>query len=163
MKHAFIMRGIPGSGKTTTARAIASGGDFRKEFVVRDNVTYCVGPEEELNFDECLPYAAIHSTDMYFIGKDGTYKFNQRYLHKNHNKNYKAFRNSIDAEIPIVICDNVNIDHWKYKKYARVAREAGYIVSVVTMPVPTIKEAVERGVHNIPETEIKRMIREWEP
>lgn len=40
MNHAYIMRGIPGSGKSTTAHSIASLMGVLTEKEVVDNVTY---------------------------------------------------------------------------------------------------------------------------
>lgn len=164
MRHAFVMRGIPGSGKTETAKMIASGNDFRREFVEKDGVVYCIGrePDEyELNFDEILPFAAIHSTDQYFI-KDGVYKYNPKKQGKYHNQNFKAFRDSLELGIGIVICDNTNIEHKDYERYVRAAKNEGYIVSVVTMPAPSIKEAVERNTHNLPRGTLEQLIKKWQ-
>ena len=161
MKIAFLLGGVPGSGKSSVARSIActetaGDGDFLTgDFWTDKSVTYY-----GLKGQDYI-CAAIHSTDEYFM-KDGEYKFNPRQLGIFHNANFKAFRSSCEAGIQVVICDNTNTTRKEWKKYAKCAEGHGYIVAHVTMPHPHPDVAAERNTHGVPKEAIERMIRRWD-
>jgi len=162
MKVAFIIGGVPGSGKSTTARAIAqSNADKSGEFWTQNGVVY-YGVRGLPDVGEDLILAAIHSTDEYFM-KDGEYKYNPKQLGIFHNANYKAFRKSLMDEIPIVICDNTNTTRKEWGSYAREAEQQGYIVAHVIMPHPNPEIAAKRNSHGVPIDVIKKMISRWNP
>lgn len=148
-KFAFIMRGTPGSGKSTTAAFIASRGGTLTE-TVEDNVFYYSDPET----GEVI--ATRHNTDQYHM-VDGEYQWRAANTGKFHSLNYKAFRDSCEAGIPVVICDNTNTTTKEFKKYVDTARHQGYIVSTCLMDIPTLGEAVERNIHNVPKETICKM------
>jgi len=168
----IIMRGVPGSGKSSAARWIANP---TKQLVcwIDECVTYFGSPveygsEEYLSGKTFLKdgiyyliHSAIHSTDEYFM-VNGEYKFNQSKIGRNHSKNYKAFRQSIDHEIPLVIVDNTNTTRREWAKYENYAKPEGYWVSYHVMPHPTISEAKERNQHDVPGEVIKKMIQRFE-
>ena len=156
---AVIMGGVPGSGKSTAARAFAqSQTDGPGEFWVEDNVTYYGVRHDD---GTATIKAAIHSTDQYFM-RDGEYKFNPSLLGKNHNANYKAFRTSLMDEVPMVICDNTNTQRKEWGKYAREAEQQGYIVVHATLPHPKAEVAAKRNTHGVPVDAIRRMISRWQ-
>jgi predicted kinase len=130
-KVAFIMRGLPGSGKSTIARHLI--GDL----------------------------GVIHSTDDFFV-QNGKYYFDPEKLRANHDKNFRAFCESIAQEVPVVVCDNTNSKHWEYKRYLETAQKAGYMVSIVFMPHPTPEIAAKRNTHNVPIAIIVQMKERWE-
>mmetsp|Transcript_12638 Transcript_12638/g.11186 ORF Transcript_12638/g.11186 Transcript_12638/m.11186 type:complete len:142 (+) Transcript_12638:32-457(+) len=130
-KFCFIMRGIPGSGKSTVAKKIAG---------------------EE---------GVIHSTDNYFVNEEGEYVFDGSKIKRNHEKNYSAFVQSIEDGQETVIVDNTNTQEFEYKKYATYATEAGYVVSYVTIPFISAEEAAERNTHGVPAEAIERMMKRW--
>ncbi len=131
MNFAYIMRGVPGSGKSAVARELK-------------------GEKGE-----------IFSTDNYFY-KDGVYCFDPALLVKNHAENFEAFSFAIHDRVPVVICNNTNVKHEHYEPYARVAREAGYLVVIVTLPHPDPLVAAMGNEHNVPEYSIRKMIANWE-
>lgn len=131
MKLAFIMRGIPGSGKSTVARLIAG------------------------------QYGAIHSTDdLRTIA--GEYRFDPAETRGKHDENFWRFCESVHQHIPVVICDNTNVQRWEYERYIDAARGAGYLVSIVTLPHPPVAIAAERNTHGVPRDAIVRMLERWE-
>jgi tRNA uridine 5-carbamoylmethylation protein Kti12 len=162
VKRVIIMRGVPGSGKSTAARMLASGGR-EGEFWLEDKVTYFGSPEhfgdEHI---EAERLTAIHSTDQYFVNKAGEYRFSPKRLWPNHNANYKAFRNSVDDDIPLVIVDNTNTQRKEWKKYQDYAEDAGYWVSFHVMPHPSPKVAAARNTHGVPLDKIEQMIARFE-
>jgi predicted kinase len=188
---AYIMRGIPGSGKSTSAHRLALTAAFQKvghynpidqihELLIDGVHYFSVAPQDEgweyqpieNHIENEFVVATIHSTDNFFlVDTDGSgnllecgeYRFNPREIGRNHQKNQNAFKKSIEQGIPVVICDNTNTTLWEFKKYLRTARRAGYITSVVTMPHPPIDIAVERNTHGVPREAIEKMLRRWEP
>jgi hypothetical protein len=159
MGSCFIMGGVPGSGKSTAARAIAqSSVDGAGEFWVEKSVTYFGVRHDD---GTVTISAAIHSTDEYFM-KDGEYRFNPKQLGMFHNANYKAFRASLLDGIPIVICDNTNTQRKEWGKYGKEAERAGYIVAHVTLPHPHPDVAAERNTHGVPKVAIERMMGRWQ-
>lgn len=97
-KVAVILRGIPGSGKSTVA-------------------TYLKNRYE----------AKVYSTDSYHI-KDGTYKYDTERAAEFHASNLKAFEYACAAENQMVVVDNTNIWPHYYLPYTEFARECGYVI-----------------------------------
>lgn len=154
LSQAYIMRGIPGSGKSTTAHSIASLSGLLTEREMIDGVVYYMR-------DGGI-HSAVHSTDNFFIDKNGDYNFVPWKLGTHHSLNFKKFKQSITDNIPIVICDNTNTTRKEYVKYMEAARRSGYVTSLVSLPHPPIAVAVERNTHSVPEEAIIKMIKRWE-
>lgn len=133
-KEVFIMRGISGSGKSTLARTLASakGGIF-----------------------------AIHSTDSYFV-VDSKSKFDGKKLQEYHARNLASFRESLLCGIPLVICDNCNIEHWEYAPYVESAAEFGYDVRIFPLPHISPRSAAKYNTHGVPEGTIRKMLARWQ-
>lgn len=108
----------------------------------------------------CKKYnGIIHSTDNYFIDKDGKYKFNADMLMENHRKNYDAFCKNLNEGTPIVIVDNTNIRHKWYREYVEKANEIGYqVIEVLIDPdYCTVDEMYKRNKHNVPKKIVENM------
>ena len=131
-KIVFIMRGVPGSGKSTIAKEIAH------------------------------PTGVIHSTDQYFYDEAGQYKLDLSKLPEYHGKNFEAFCNSIESEKSIIVLDNTNIKRWEFERYLTIAKAKGYTVREVEIPPPDASVAAKRNIHGIPEHVIRRMIEQYE-
>ncbi|XP_036157057.1 NEDD4-binding protein 2-like 1 isoform X6 [Myotis myotis] len=69
-KHLYLLRGLPGSGKTTLARQLQH--DF--------------------------PRALIFSTDDFFFREDGTYEFNPDFLEEAHEWNQKREKTFMESQ-----------------------------------------------------------------
>ena len=139
MKFAYIMRGIPGSGKSTVAEQIV------------ESYGYC-GPGEPV----------IHSTDNLCM-VDGEYRFDPELAAQRHAQNLNEFRASLDAGVPRVICDNTNIKVKQFAPYVEAAQAHGYQVVIVELVHPALDVAVERNSHGVPREVINQMILDWEP
>lgn len=133
MNTAIIMRGIPGSGKSTFARELAEG-----------------------------KHAVICSTDDYFV-KDGTYARDISKLAKYHEQNLERFIESLKDGVPLVICDNTNVRRDHYSAYVRFAEHYDYRVAIVTMPHPRPETAAARNIHGVSREHIERLLSQWEP
>ena len=140
-KYCFIMRGLPGSLKSTVAREIG-------------NHSY--------QYPNGSDVSAIHSTDSYFINEDGEYVFDPTKLGEYHEANYQSFLRSISEGVRVVVVDNTNTQTWEYQKYYDAAAEAGYVVAIVTLPHPSAEVCAERNTHGVPLAAIQAMIDRWE-
>lgn len=98
---ALIMRGLPGSGKSTLIDKISEHHQL-----------------------------SVHSTDSYHM-EGGVYIFQPSRLGEFHKQNQQAFKASIENGERIVVCDNTNLRHWEYEPYLNAARAAGYRVLIV--------------------------------
>lgn len=105
MNIAYIMRGIPGSGKSTIANLLAG------------------------------EKGIVCSTDFFFTEEDGSYNFDPAKLAMYHKLNLFFFHLALANNVPIVVCDNTNIRHVDYKKYVEIAREFNYIIKIVPVGV----------------------------
>jgi predicted kinase len=132
LKTAIIMRGLPGSLKSTAAELLAKDKEAR-----------------------------IHSTDQFFV-VNGEYRFNPKLLSINHSRNLAAFRKSLADGVPLVICDNTNIRRTHFQPYVEAAQNFGYSVMVLSMPHPNPEEAAAKNIHHVPEHAIRQMLEEWE-
>ena len=138
MKIAFIMRGVPGSGKSTMAEQLVA------------------------RYDNARLSWAIHSTDaLSYV--DGKYDFDLKKLGARHEQNYKNFRASVSDGVPVVICDNTNITRKEFRPYVEIALTRGYRVVYVEMPHPPAGLAALRTKHGVPVEVIEKMLERWEP
>lgn len=134
----YIMRGIPGSGKSTVAGKLARQYSQRELFV------------------------ATHSTDELCM-VDGEYQFDIELAPARHEQNYQNFLGSLENGIPSIIVDNTNIKTQHYSDYVKAAQAADYAVVFVEVAHPPLDVAVERNTHDVPREVINQMVLDWEP
>ncbi len=155
-KRVLIARGVPGAGKSTLVHWIAQlAAGLESKSWIQDSVTYYGFPGFQID-------VAIHSTDQYFVNEQGEYHYNASKIGLNHSKNYKAFKESLERGIPLVIVDNTNTTSSEFDKYRKHAESLGYWVTFMVQPHPTVGEAAERNVHQVPSDVIKKMINRFE-
>jgi predicted kinase len=139
MKTLIIMRGLPGSGKSSVVKLLTTG-----------------HPAE----------GVICSADHYFE-KDGEYRFDPKLLGKAHAASLKLAQDAMGAGVPLVIVDNTNTQRWEFEKYVEAAKEYGYVIHELTIGRPTHPSEVEkcsaRNTHGVPKDAIKRMAERFEP
>jgi predicted kinase len=131
-KTLYIMRGIPGSGKSTMAKQIAS-----------------------------LHNGLICSADDYFM-HDGFYQFDQKQLGAAHLACYHKAKSAMETGIKCIIIDNTNTKKWQMQPYEIAAGQHGYTVRYIEMPMIPVDEAFKRNVHHVPFEVIQRMISDYE-
>ena len=131
MKEVFILRGIPGSGKSTIAERLGLG----------------YSPND----------VVVHSTDNYFYDEKGNYNFDPKKLGYFHALNLMAFTKSCNTGVEVVVLDNTNTKHREYKKYVKVAEEMGYRIHILTIGDFDIDKADERNTHGVPREAIEKM------
>jgi predicted kinase len=110
MKQVFILRGLPGSGKSHYAQNLVD------ELVAGDETQY-----------------TICATDDYFYNEQGEYHFDKFKLSEFHNLNLARYINALAEAIPLVIVDNTNIKKWEFIAYAQSAHALGYQVKEVVV------------------------------
>lgn len=99
-KLIIILRGLPGSGKTTLSRLLLGQS--------RDGVVF--------------------STDDYFRQQDGYWSYNVGQLGAAHEWNQKRAKQAMDQGRTPIIIDNTNTQAWEMKPYVEAALENGYNV-----------------------------------
>lgn len=136
----IIMRGIPGSGKSTAAKKLVSNG------VIHSTDTLIEKSGNYSNFFKRM----IESGDW-------------TALIKMHNQNYLNAEESMMKGISPVIIDNTNIKKFESQKYIKRALELGYsddnirFVDIGTNGL-SAEELAKRNTHNVGLDTIKRMI-----
>ncbi len=139
-KICYILRGLPGTGKSMLARTMGMGWGYAKTF----------------------------STDDYFM-VNGEYQFDPSKLGEYHQKNLNAaddymkdFKDSSNSIMCII--DNTNTQHWEYEKYIQSAENNGFMVQVISIDwdAKAIPLYAERNSHGVPVEAIYRMAARWE-
>ena len=131
-KYAFIMRGVPGSRKTTTAKFLAGS------------------------------KGVVHSVDDYHTQETGIFLWDDDKADEYYEENFNAFVQSLEDELPIVVCDCINITREEYMKYVHAASDRGYTTATVTMTAPTPAQAAAANQHDVTFEQIAEMYENWE-
>lgn len=98
MRIVYILRGVPGCGKSTVAKNIAG-----------DTGTIC-------------------EADHYFWDADGVYRYDSSKIGLAHEYCKNMFLNALDFQAPIIVVSNTNIDPAHFSFYEEKARAADYQV-----------------------------------
>lgn len=100
MPTLVLLRGLPGSGKTTLASTFLKG----------------------------LGLWASHvETDQYFLKKDGEYVFDPSKLQEAHNWAFDRTKLSVEAGFDVIV-SNTFTQEWEMKKYLDLAEKFNYTV-----------------------------------
>ena len=148
-KIVYIMRGIPGSGKSTVAREITRS--YPGQFEGTD-------PETGV----WVPGYVIHSTDFLCM-VDGEYQFDIELAGERHEQNFQNFLGSLEKGTPAIIVDNTNVQTKHYAAYVEAAQAAEYAVVFVELAHPDLDVATFRNTHGVSKEIINDMILAWEP
>lgn len=133
-KIVYILRGIPGCGKSTLAKFIFCG--------VEKGTT-----------------AAYCSADMFFM-KNGEYNFELSKLAAAHEYCRFNFTLAVQNTIDVIIIDNTNTTHKEFKFYKDEAVKAGYQVQIITVgefSEEALATYAARNIHGVPIEKLKQM------
>lgn len=131
MKRAIIIRGVPGSGKTSYARELLAGKN-----------------------------GVIHSADDY-CWENNVYTYDETRRAEINQKCLEAFCKSLEQDIETVICDNTNIIPYRYALFVEAAKNHGYSIVFATMDHPDPEIAAMRTKRKVSPNDIQRMIYDW--
>ncbi|XP_068786197.1 uncharacterized protein [Struthio camelus] len=135
-KLLLILRGLPGSGKSTLSR-----------FLLGQN---CDG--------------IVFSTDDYFRQQDG-YTYNAAQLGDAHDWNQKRAKQAMEQGKSPIIIDNTNTQAWEMKPYVEMALEKGYRVEFRepdTWWKFDPEELEKRNKHGVTREKIAQMLERYE-
>lgn len=122
----IILRGIPGSGKSTLARGLAHDG------------------------------VVVVSADDYFVGSDGSYKFDPKKLPAAHGDCLRRFVTHLDANHRGVVVDNTNTTAVEVAPYAALALAYGRDLRIITVVCDPVIAAA-RNIHGVSLDAVKAM------
>jgi NEDD4-binding protein 2 len=134
-KAVVILRGLPGSGKSTIA----------------DNLS--------INNN-----GVVFSTDNFFI-VDGEYKFDGKYIGDAHTWNKLNVLKALRSSYPYVIVDNTNTQYWEMEPYIKMAFDFDYEIAIVEPDhegVFDVDLCFSRNKHGVPKEVIQKMKDRWE-
>lgn len=128
----IIMRGLPGSGKSTFARQIIKA------------------------FNDPLNCRIVSADDYFSV--DGEYRFDKSKLHEAHDQCLERFCVVVGnrSSLKLVIVDNTNIHTWEIAPYYRLAEYYGATVKIVTMRT-CLEDCLKRQTHGVPEVTMGMM------
>ena len=142
MKICLLMRGLPGSGKSTRARAIAA------EYLEQGRGV------------------AVCSSDHFFeCGSCGNYAFRLDRLDYAHHWCQKKAREAIGRGEAVLI-DNTNVSARECRPYVEMALAASYEVVFVEPQTPwafDLDELEKRNTHGVPRHALEKMLGRWVP
>ena len=134
VKTLCIIRGIPGSGKTTKAIEL-------KKSIYPDSV--------------------IFEADQFFE-KEGSYNFDASKLHYAHIECKQNTETSLINNIKTVIVSNTFTTLKELKPYFELAKQYNYCIVVYELPHAPVIEGTQKNIHNVPEETISRMLKRWQ-
>ncbi|KAK3593508.1 hypothetical protein CHS0354_037031 [Potamilus streckersoni] len=124
-KTMFIMRGLPGSGKSTIVREIQK--------------TY--------------PGTGVCSADNFFIGEDGIYRFDSSLLSDAHNHCHVIAESKCKESCRVIVIDNTNIMKWEMAPYLKLAHDSYHYIPVIVEPITSWRkdpeELAKKNSHNV--------------
>merc|ERR1719250_532802 len=132
----IIMRGMPGSGKSTIVRKLK----------------------------ELYPEASSCSADDYFL-QCGSYVFDRTKLKDAHQFSQAKAEELCRNLTRLVIIDNTNVKRWEMTPYFKTAANHRYTVILVEPRTPwryDVTELVERNTHGVDRSVISARVSEWQ-
>jgi predicted kinase len=123
----ILLRGVPGSGKTTLGSVILR----------------CVGSDQP----------DVLSADDYFIDSNGNYNFDVTKLKEAHNDCQVRCANKMKNEFSKIVVANTFTQEWEMKIYFDMAERYKYRVHTVIVE----NRHGGENVHNVPEDKLQQM------
>ncbi|KAG4100847.1 P-loop containing nucleoside triphosphate hydrolase protein [Neocallimastix lanati (nom. inval.)] len=138
-KILYILRGLPGSGKSSLAKTIMNSHGKR---------------------------GVVLSADDYFL-VNGKYEYDPSKIGEAHLFNQESCREKCEKGVSPVIIDNTNVKCWEAKVYVEIALHYGYKIEVREPETPWWKnrdpeKLARKTLHGVPLKKIKGMLDRWD-
>ena len=137
-KEFILMRGCPGSGKSTKAKQLVGNGQI------------------------------CSTDDYWCMNDENEYRFNIHKLGEAHKWNQRRSLEALKAGVPIVIIDNTNTtikELRSYSEHIKLAAQLGYTVRIEEPETAwrfDLEELLKKGTHNVPRKTVQAMIDRYE-
>ena len=131
---AIILRGVPGSGKSTFV-------DLLRGF---------------------SGSTAIHAVDDLHVDLAGNFLWDEENQERLYTLNFANFVKSCAAGTSLVVCDAINIEVEDFQKYVDIANQYQYSVYVVTPNPPTPDQSTKRNKHHTSSSQAREMYSRWQ-
>ena len=118
----FILRGLPGCGKTTWI-------------------------EKQIRHLSDAEQITVCSADHFHM-RDGKYQFDARNIGPAHNVCLDKFLRACEHSVACIYVDNTNISAWEFAPYYRLAEVLGYPVRILRIHCDPLV-AWERNLHKV--------------
>lgn len=141
----LIVSGLPGSGKSKLAQELL------------ERYGKATGLAEAWY---CGDSGIILSTDDYFVGSDGQYRYISDEIGQAHRRCQAEFARELDRQRPLIIVDNTNLTSWEVENYYIPAKNKGYAVKVIRVLCDPA-DAFFRQRHAVPDTIFEEMVEKW--
>jgi tRNA uridine 5-carbamoylmethylation protein Kti12 len=139
--HVVVLRGIPGSGKSSLGREVVAICEARRAKTI------------------------VCSADVYFETPRG-YHFDVKGISKAHELSQRTFREALAGrEVAVVVVDNTHTQRWEYEPYEQGAAEQGAQFHVLEMHCPdvlTCSRMAQRNSHGVSVAKVQSMYLRWE-
>lgn len=133
MKTVTIMRGVPGSGKSTFIANHAPEG------------------------------AVVCSADHFFTSPDGEYHYDESKIREAHDACFAKFVRAVADGVRCIYVDNTNSRRWEFERYTNLANELGYrVYEVMPVTNANADELAARCVHGVSADKIQNMLDRFE-
>lgn len=137
----FLMRGLPGSGKSTLVNALTETYD-------------CQNP-------------IVCSADQYFIDKFGIYRFDQSRLKDAHEASQSLMKMSVSEGKKMIIVDNTNVQNWEMRPYFSSIVKAPFTYRLVIVEPATpwkldAEQLAAKNTHSVSEEIISKKVHQFQ-
>lgn len=143
MSTAYIVRGLPGSGKSTKVRRMV------EEFAGRgESVVVC------------------SSDDFFVCPCCGHYGWSRDKLHYAHRWCQAKFSKALQDGVSHVFVDNTNVSVRECRPYVELALSRHYAVAFIEPETPwafNVDELAKRNTHSVPREALGSMLARWVP
>jgi predicted kinase len=136
-KKFILMRGLPGSGKSTKARELAEDGQI------------------------------FSTDDYFCLNEEQEYRFNGNLLGKAHSWNQRRSLKALESGIPIVVIDNTNTtlkEMRSYLPHINLAMRMGYEVCIAEPDTEwqfDVDKLDKHNTHGVPKKHIQKMLNRY--
>ena len=130
----ILVRGIPGSGKSTVAKRIK----------------------------ESNPDISHYEADTYFVDDKGCYNFNPSLIKLAHNWCQNETKKDIESGKSVIV-SNTFSQIWEMQNYFDLGLKYNCDIQVYEMSHEPVLQGKQKNIHEVPDNTILKMIKRWEP